>query len=312
MRDIIFNVVQSAPIVFTEVNWRDGYDLVHEIAELYKCTDSNIEAEIITPMVSPKDKEKAECFKGVHITVDDNYIQFDDLYVMEKIISQNEGKVNKQGFGLITQLEALNVTAIPLFTDDTNIRYFNELAFFANINIIKQETFKGSSIEEIDLSNIITVQNNAFTDSKIRQINGSGNKITVYGSFINCYHLEKVNLKIDHFESTSFKGCYKLKSFDLTFCDFISYKCFMDCYFLETITLSECTAIGGHSFTNSGLNTLVITNGLVSAYSTSFNNCPLLDGIYVPDDLVSTYKAADGWSTYASKIKPLSTYKGEL
>lgn len=32
--------------------------------------------------------------------------------------------------------------------------------------------------------------------------------------------------------------------------------------------------------------------------------------VYVPDDTVDTYKAADGWSRYASKIKPLSEYTG--
>ena len=32
--------------------------------------------------------------------------------------------------------------------------------------------------------------------------------------------------------------------------------------------------------------------------------------VYVPDNSVETYKAASGWSTYASKIYPMSEYTG--
>jgi hypothetical protein len=43
---------------------------------------------------------------------------------------------------------------------------------------------------------------------------------------------------------------------------------------------------------------------IVGAYTTfdSTNNCP----IYVPSGSVNTYKAADGWSNYASRIKAIS------
>ena len=34
--------------------------------------------------------------------------------------------------------------------------------------------------------------------------------------------------------------------------------------------------------------------------------------VYVPDTAVNTYKAANGWSSLASRIRPLSEYKGEL
>ncbi len=32
--------------------------------------------------------------------------------------------------------------------------------------------------------------------------------------------------------------------------------------------------------------------------------------IYVPDTSVDVYKSADGWSSQAAKIQPLSTYAG--
>jgi hypothetical protein len=40
--------------------------------------------------------------------------------------------------------------------------------------------------------------------------------------------------------------------------------------------------------------------------NTSFYGCNALESIYVPDDSADAYKAAQGWSNYAGKIKPVS------
>jgi len=40
------------------------------------------------------------------------------------------------------------------------------------------------------------------------------------------------------------------------------------------------------------------------AFNGDTSNCP----IYVPDESVDAYKSATNWSTYASRIKPLSEY----
>lgn len=46
----------------------------------------------------------------------------------------------------------------------------------------------------------------------------------------------------------------------------------------------------------------------VEALSSSFNGT----GIYVPDELVNTYKAASGWDECQDKIFPISQYSGNL
>lgn len=66
---------------------------------------------------------------------------------------------------------------------------------------------------------------------------------------------------------------------------------FTYCYQLHTLIL------GGDT-----LNPLANTNALSTAGTES--SIPL--SIYVPDDLVDTYKTATNWSTYADKIKPMS------
>lgn len=80
--------------------------------------------------------------------------------------------------------------------------------------------------------------------------------------------------------------------------------------------LPVCTSIGGHAFNYSSKMSTLVLGGTVVC---SLNNTAALVGtkiesgtgyIYVPDDLVDSYKAATNWSTYASQIKPLSEYTG--
>lgn len=46
----------------------------------------------------------------------------------------------------------------------------------------------------------------------------------------------------------------------------------------------------------------------------TFQNTPIASGtgyIYVPDELVDSYKNATNWTVYADQIKPLSEYGGD-
>ena len=87
----------------------------------------------------------------------------------------------------------------------------------------------------------------------------------------------------------AFTGCTLL-----TFVDFpstvtsIGRHCFFRCSELVTFICRNVTppTLGGEVFGS--------TNAALS--------------IYVPDSAVDTYKAASGWTTYASRIKPLSEY----
>lgn len=47
---------------------------------------------------------------------------------------------------------------------------------------------------------------------------------------------------------------------------------------------------------------------MTTNYGVPFSNCSDLLTFYVPDESVEAYKAAENWSKYADKIKPLSEY----
>lgn len=90
---------------------------------------------------------------------------------------------------------------------------------------------------------------------------------------------------------------------------------FSFCSSLEYVDLGSIERLdtGGSQFNNCpALTTVIIRSSTIPTYnmsSVAFNDTPINDGtgyIYVPDDLVDSYKAASGWSTYATQIKPIS------
>ena len=92
----------------------------------------------------------------------------------------------------------------------------------------------------------------------------------------------------------------------------IGANAFRNCATLTTAVFSETTSIGSNAFGDCiRLKTVVLSvNGGVSlSNTTAFGNTPITRGtgyIYVPDDLVESYKTATNWTVYAEQIKGLS------
>lgn len=81
---------------------------------------------------------------------------------------------------------------------------------------------------------------------------------------------------------------------------------------LTEIRFDGATVGAGYPFyTNQNVVSIIMTASSVATinHSTEFDNCTSLVGIYVPDDLVESYKTATNWVTYADKIKPMSEYQ---
>lgn len=114
---------------------------------------------------------------------------------------------------------------------------------------------------------------------------------SVNNIFYNCTSLESVNLpKLTYAYRGMFYGCSKLASLSLPCCNNIGIQAFMNASTLTSLTL------GANSVA-----TLQNTN--------AFTGTPIASGtgyIYVPSDLVDSYKSANNWSTYASQIMAIS------
>lgn len=93
----------------------------------------------------------------------------------------------------------------------------------------------------------------------------------------------------------------------------ISTCCFQGCdnmTYFEIPESASLTKINASAFKYSNLSPLVIrVERIITVSSNSFQDTPIGAGtgyIYVPDDLVDSYKGATNWSVYQNQIKGLS------
>lgn len=133
------------------------------------------------------------------------------------------------------------------------------------------------------------------------------------GAFKNFTHIQKVIIPNNVFfwNNESFRGCTSLTAVTLpeNYSSYISDNAFQGCNKLKNITIpSGTTGIYDGAF--SGCTSLqyikiLRENEIVFLRNTNAlantNNCP----IYVPSNLVNSYKSANGWSTVASRIKAI-------
>lgn len=114
----------------------------------------------------------------------------------------------------------------------------------------------------------------------------------------------------------AFYGCTGLTDVNLPAATSIGKYAFNGCKNLECVDLSGSAkpTINTYAFQNcKKLNAVIIRSDTVATLSgTNALSGTLiaqgLGGIYVPDDLVDTYKAATNWATYAANIYPISAY----
>jgi hypothetical protein len=152
--------------------------------------------------------------------------------------------------------------------------------------------FNGCSnmmIEDVNLPNLTSLGDSAFRYCDIRKISSLGSA-SIITTFEDNKNLKSINLHegVTQLGWGTFRNCKSLgPTIDLpsTLSD-IGYETFSGCISLKTIiskavTPPTCTSLGITSSTES---------------------------IYVPDQSVSAYREASGWSAYADRIKPLSQY----
>jgi hypothetical protein len=154
-----------------------------------------------------------------------------------------------------------------------------------------------------------------------------------YSAFYNCTSLTSMDIpdNVTTISDYAFNGC------GLTSCTIgtsvisIGNYAFTSCRSLTSIVIpNSVTSIGPNAFYGcSSLTSCTIGNGVTSIGGSAFYRCtnltsvtvnaivpPTLGGdvfsntnncpIYVPSDSVNTYKSASGWSSYASRIQPIT------
>ncbi len=145
----------------------------------------------------------------------------------------------------------------------------------------------------------------------------SDNEITDIGfrGFSHCAKLKSVNLpKVATIGQHGFNSCTVLERVEfpklttLTPGDNFTY-----CYALKYADLGLATSLPSWCLANDrALLTVILrkTDKICTLAATNaLSGTPIAEGtgyVYVPDNLVESYKSATNWSTYATQIKPIS------
>lgn len=172
---------------------------------------------------------------------------------------------------------------------------------------ISFKSYGGTSLENatknIDTSNITTMEGIFAHCTNLKSLNLDGWSMastnTMDSMFYNCSALLNLYLTNINTENVTdidylFYGCSSLQQLDLSHMDTSSViaakQVFYNCSSLTTIVINRDQLFkitNANSFTNSG-----IANGICT--------------IYVPDDMVDSYKADTYWGAYPDQIKPIS------
>ena len=166
-----------------------------------------------------------------------------------------------------------------------------------------------SDIPHYSIESIINRSITSFSDSNITSIGAH--------AFNSCISLTTIGLpSCTTIGDNAFNNCTSLTSINLLSCTTIVEDAFSGCTSLSSITLPACRSIGNSAFANcSSLISIKLLESLVCTLGTNaFNNTTIASGngyIYVPSDLVDTYKAATNWSTYANQIVAIPEEEGE-
>ena len=131
-----------------------------------------------------------------------------------------------------------------------------------------------------------------------------------YGAFADCRSLTSVNIpnSLTRIGNAVFWSCRSLTSVTIPNSVTSIGSAFNWCTSLTSVTIpNSVTSIDGDAFSNCTSLTNITVNAttpptLGTRVFDNTNDCP----IYVPASSVSAYKTAENWSTYASRIQPIT------
>lgn len=229
-------------------------------------------------------------YQDFYITATNVAISFADPEVERVLIANNIGSSSG-----ITQAQVTAVGSLPqsLFENNTTVTSFDELYKFANVHTVPYKLFSGATnLTSIDLSNIITIENNAFYHTGLTTINASNASSIGQAVFMNCYNLTSATLpsSMTSIPNNLFRNCSNLTTITgiTNSPTSFGYGAFLDCNNLvKTFDLSSTTSVGDDTFkrcrncTFSNFSTFL--QNITSIGNSAFEECQISGVLTLPN-----------------------------
>ncbi len=263
----------------------------------------------ITPTAEPQNHEGL--FKNVNVAGEPNLIEenikagvtiFDKTGTAqladEELIASFVGTINRmvdKGASCTKLPSGMTKIGAQAFQNCTNLALV-ELP--SRITIIEHHAFQNcTNLVLVELPSKITIiENYAFYGCNNFKLTELPSGLTKLGmaAFQNCINLALTELPsgVTIIENYIFQTCTNLTQL----------KCLGKIERINTYAFSGCKKLSNLSMPN-------ITAVPTLSNSNAFQNTPISQGtgyIYVPDNLVASFKTATNWSTYANQIKGVS------
>ena len=233
------------------------------------------------------------------------------FYNCTSLTNIDSTKVTFLGQNVFQNCTALLSASMPLYELNRNGRDSNNLFYscssLKNVYMPKVTRFgsyifyKCTSLESIDFPLLQTISDSFCREcTNLKQVNLP--KLRLFGShcFENCTSLTNISLPSGtRFASYCFQNCSTLDSVDVGKLEKIDDYVFVNCYSLKSFTILNKIKVA------SLYNTYVFNNcyHILGTTNATYNPNGLKDGyIYVPASLLSQYKVATNWSSFASQI----------
>ncbi len=218
-----------------------------------------------------------------------------------------------------------------------NCKSLRKVVLPGKITVLEDELFYGcNSMESIEIPESVSrIGFNAFWGCAMKEIIIPDSVTEIGQSAFSHSDIEKIILPegLESFETGLFGYCTKLKEVTIpTSVKRMGEYCFMGCEALEVIVIPESlTAIPYRAFQFcSGLKSVSLPSTLTRIAEDAFSRTNITEGIvchavtppvvsqdafeelnaiFVPDESVDAYKAAEHWSSFSDRIHPLSDLK---
>ena len=276
----------------------------------------------------------SDYYKNLVIVVSGGrYIRFADPEVLAVLL---EKMTNDDGIGITVQNAAEITTIGTWFKGNTVIVSFNELEYFTSVVSLANLAFDGCSalvsvkfpisgfvlgeyafrnctaLSDVDWDKIAKIGYGAFYNctslpSEVSIPNMTG-EIGQY-AFIRCTSIIRFSASATSVAAGAFDSC-KIEEATLLNAVSLGVSAFNRNYALKLVRLRDVTTFTGDVFYACSKLEAVIVDNITppSLSSNAFQAASSTFFIYVPDASVDSYKAATNWSTYASRIYPISAY----